>query len=174
MIDESVSEQTIEVVGLLELIRKHAEDKSWCETAESVASAQLGIQFQPVRYRPSCGCCRARDGAELRFTPIEGAAATVTRATVIAMIHHVRREWPGRARDLILDIAKAYDLDVTPPYRVRVTVMLDAEELEGEGSGWPTGEHGEPTELTDEALRWAARDAVMNLVPERLKVSVAR
>jgi hypothetical protein len=173
-------DETIPTAELLDLIRKASEGLDWCSTAERVIEENLGIKFLGWRSSPCCcpTCTRNLGPAELRrdkrFTPADDAPTTVTKAAVTAMIRTARRDHPSQVRPVALLVGKKWGLDVAPAYRVRVTVMLDADELEEQGSGWPVGEDGKPTEVTDGDLLRAARYAVENVELDRVKVSVAR
>jgi hypothetical protein len=162
---------TIPVADLLEFIRQHAKAETWCTSAEYMLTTTLGLDFE----KPSIGCpCGCQDPTFRRFTLKPGALETVSKAAVEELIRAARKGYRSESQDAIREAAKRWGLNVSPAYKVRVTVVLDAEELEAGGVDWRTNDDGTPADLTEYALQYTAKYAVADLESERVTVEVVR
>ncbi|WIN00009.1 hypothetical protein ACTOB_003684 [Actinoplanes oblitus] len=136
-------EGSVYLSDVLARVRQHANDNSWCGTAESVTLQALneGLSFKPVRSgrcSQSCRICNgdaAADVADERFTAADSTDPFITKARLKTAIRKAidlgydAEEY----RSLYRELVDAYELDEVPlPVRTyTVTFTVTDEQLRG-------------------------------------------
>ncbi|GIM77581.1 hypothetical protein [Actinoplanes auranticolor] len=130
---------------ILASIRRHADDNSWCSTAEDVTMRALndGLSFKPVRptsddgcSNPSCEICHPQDAVPERFTAASSVDPLITKVRLkkaIKKAYNLGYDW-DEPRRLYRDLVDTYDLDEVPlPVTTyTVTFTVTDEQLKGQ------------------------------------------